>query len=56
MKKIGYPLALVCMSLLFVVFFTTVTAVTLSSYSKNEKSNPGAIKQHVSTDGSTVRR
>lgn len=38
MKRLGYPIALVFVSLVSVVFFTTVTAVTLASYSKGEKS------------------
>jgi hypothetical protein len=38
MKRLNYPLALVFVSLVSVVFFTTVTAVTLASYSKTEKS------------------
>jgi len=55
MKRLGYPLALVFVSLAFVVFFTTVTAVTLASYSKGMKSST-TVKEQISTDGSTVSR
>ena len=55
MKRLGYPLFLVLVSLTFAVFFTTVTAVTLASYSKAEKSST-VIKDQVTGDGSTVGR
>jgi len=55
MKRLGYPLALVFVSLLSVVFFTTVTAVTLSSYSKVEKSTT-LVKEQIISEGSTVSR
>ncbi|GEM_PF-4939110 len=51
MKRLGYPIALVFASLVSVVFFTTVTAVTLASYSKAEK--VAAVKQ---LNGDTVKR
>lgn len=44
MKRLGYPFALVFVSLVSVAFFTTVTAVTLASYSKSEKSSSGVVK------------
>ena len=53
MKRLGYPLALVCVSLVSVIFFTTVTAVTLASYSKSEKSSSTLVR---SSDSETVRR
>jgi hypothetical protein len=53
MKRLGYPFALVFVSLVSVVFFTTVTAVTLASYSKSEKSSATVVKN---IDGGTVRR
>jgi hypothetical protein len=37
LKKLGYPLFLVLVSLTVAVCVTTVTAVTLASYSKVEK-------------------
>jgi len=42
------------MSLATAVCVTTVTAVTLASYSKVEKDNE--VKQQVKEDGSTVAR
>ncbi len=54
MKRLGYPLALVFVSLASVVFFTTVTAVTLASYSKSEKSGVVVIKSIGENE--TVRR
>jgi hypothetical protein len=56
MKRLGYPLALVFVSLVSVVFFTTVTAVTLVSYSKAEKSGSTVVKEHMSGEDETVRR
>ncbi len=53
MKRLGYPIALVFASLVSVVFFTTVTAVTLASYSKADKSSTTVVKQ---ISGETVRR
>ncbi len=53
MKRLGYPLFLVVVSLAFAVVFTTVTAVTLESYSKSGKS---VTKEHVIVEGSTVVR
>lgn len=47
MKRLGFPVALVFLSLVFVVFFTTVTAVTLASYAKTEKINPVLLKDQV---------
>ena len=55
MKRLGYPLFLVLVSLTFAVFFTTVTAVTLASYSKAEKSST-VNKDQVAVEGSTVVR
>jgi hypothetical protein len=52
MKRLGYPIALVFVSLVSVIFFTTVTAVTLASYSKSEKS----ITIVKNTGNETVRR
>jgi hypothetical protein len=54
MKRLGYPLALVFVSLVSVVFFTTVTAVTLASYSKSEKSSSTVVVKNIG--GETVRR
>jgi hypothetical protein len=54
LKKLGYPLFLVLVSLATAVCFTTITAVTLASYSKVEKENN--VKQQVNEDGSTVTR
>lgn len=51
MKRLGYPIALVFASLVSVVFFTTVTAVTLASYTKADKVS--AVKQ-ISSE--TVKR
>ncbi len=53
MKRLGYPIALVFASLVSVVFFTTVTAVTLASYSKADKSSTTVVEQ---ISGETVRR
>ena len=47
MKRLGFPVALVFLSLVFVVFFTTVTALTLASYAKTEKINPVLLKDQV---------
>jgi hypothetical protein len=55
MKRLGYPLALVFVSLVSVVFFTTITATTLASYSKSEKSST-VVKHPISTESSTVSR
>ena len=55
MKRLGYPLALVFVSLVFVVFFTTITAVTFASYSKSDKGS-SVIKERLSGFGATVRR
>ena len=54
MKRLGYPLFLVLVSLSSAVLFTTVTAVTLASYSKVEKGS--VIKEHLNGEGSTVVR
>ena len=53
MKRLGYPIALVFASLVSVVFFTTVMAVTLASYSKADKNEHSVVKQ-VSSE--TVKR
>ena len=53
MKRLGYPVFLVMVSLSSAVLFTTITASTLASYSKSEK---GVIKANVNVEGSTVRR
>jgi len=55
MKRLGYPLALIFVSLASVVFFTTVTAVTLASYSKNEKGSI-IVKERTTSEASTVSR
>ena len=55
MKRLGYPLFLVLVSLTTVVCFTTITAVTLASYSKTEK-NTDVIKEQPVSDESTVAR
>ena len=55
MKRLGYPLALVFVSLVFVVFFTTITAVTFASYSKPDKGG-SVVKERLSGFGATVRR
>lgn len=54
MKRLGYPLFLVLVSLTSAVLFTTVTAVTLASYSKAEKSS--VVKDQLNGEGSTVGR
>jgi len=54
MKRLGYPLFLVLVSLSSAVLFTTVTATTLASYSKSEKSS--IVKDHLAGEGSTVVR
>ena len=54
MKKLGYPLFLVLVSLTTAVCVTTVTAVTLASYSKVEKNN--VVKPQANEEGSTVIR
>jgi hypothetical protein len=53
LKKLGYPLFLVLVSLTTAVCVTTVTAVTLASYSKVEKHN---VKAQANEEGSTVIR
>ena len=55
MKRLGYFSALVFVSLVSVVFFTTVTAVTLASYAKSEKHSTTIIK-NLSAEDETVRR
>jgi hypothetical protein len=55
MKRLGYPLFLVLVSLSSAILFTTITAVTLASYSKADKSG-GVNKDQVVVDGSTVIR
>jgi hypothetical protein len=55
MKRLGYPLALVFVSLVSVVFFTTMTATTLQSYSKSEKPGSAAVK-HLGAEDGTVKR
>ena len=56
MKRLGYPLALVFVSLLSVAFFTTVTAVTLASYAKAEKTGSAVISNHTTGEIGTVSR
>jgi hypothetical protein len=52
MKRLGYFSALVILSLAFVTFFTTITAVTLASYAKS-----GKVSSVVKTTGTeTVKR
>ncbi len=53
MKRLGYPIALVFASLVSVVFITTVTAVTLASYSKGDRGGQSVVKQMTSE---TVKR
>ena len=53
MKRLGYPLFLVLVSLTSAVIFTTITAMTLASYSKADKE---ATKEPVVVEGSTVVR
>lgn len=53
MKRLGYPLFLVLVSLTSAVLFTTITATTLASYSKADKE---AAKESVVIEGSTVVR
>ena len=52
MKKLAIPLALVLVSLMSVALFTTMTAMTLVSYSKSEKS--GIVEKQI--DSETVKR
>ena len=47
MKRLGFPVALVFLSLAFVVFFTTLTAVTLASYAKIEKNSHEVVRDQV---------
>ena len=47
MKRLGYPVALVFLSLVFVAFVTTVTAITFESYAKTEKNSTGVVKDQV---------
>jgi hypothetical protein len=54
MKRLGYLIAYVVVSLASVVFVTTATAVTLASYSKNDKTGSAVIK-HLNSDD-TVKR
>jgi hypothetical protein len=54
MKRLGYPLFLVLVSLTSAVLFTTVTATTLASYSKAEKTS--IVKVQLNGEGSTVGR
>lgn len=54
MKRLGYPLFLVLVSLTSAVVFTTIMAVTLASYSKVDKG--GDNKSQVTVEGSTVNR
>ena len=56
MKRLGYPFALVIVSLLSVVFFTTVTALTLESYTKIEKGSSPVVKDDVIREIETVSR
>ncbi len=56
MKKLAYPIALVCVSLASVALFTTVTAVTLASYSKIEKASSLTTKEPVAVNIGTARR
>jgi hypothetical protein len=53
LKKLGYPLFLVLVSLTTAVCITAVTAVTLASYSKVEKHE---VKAQENEEGSTVVR
>ncbi len=55
MKRLGYFSALVFVSLVSVVFFTTVTAVTLASYAKSEKHSTTDVK-NFSIESETVKR
>lgn len=56
MKRLGFPVALVFLSLAFVVFFTTLTAVTLASYVKNEKNSTEAVRNQVGGPIEMVKR
>jgi len=56
MKRLGYPFALVFVSLLSVAFFTTVTALTLKSYTKSEKAGSAVVKDHAIGEIETVSR
>lgn len=53
MKRLGYLIAYIFVSLATVVFVTTATAVTLASYSKNEKAGSAVVKQ---LNSETVKR
>lgn len=55
MKRLGYFSALVFVSLVSVVFFTTVTAVTLASYAKSEKHSSTSVK-NFGIENETVKR
>lgn len=55
MKRLGYFSALVFMSLVSVVLFTTVTALTLASYAKGEKHSTTLVK-NLSVENETVKR
>lgn len=56
MKKLVYPIALVCVSLVSVACFTTATAITLASYSKVEKASSEIVKEPVTENFETARR
>ena len=56
MKRLEFPVALVFLSLVFVVFFTTLTAVTLASYVKNEKNSTEVVSDQVGETIEMVKR
>ncbi len=55
MKRLAYPLVLVFFSLLSAAAFTTVTAMALASYGKNDKANT-IVKEQLAVDHSTASR
>lgn len=50
MKRLGYPIALIFASLVSVVFITTLTAVTLASYSKAYNIGTTATEKQVTVE------
>lgn len=45
MRKLVFPITIVFVSLLVAIFFTTVTAVTLASYEKEEQGNKLVVEE-----------
>lgn len=56
MKRLLFPIFLVVASLITAAIFTTVTAVTLASYSKETTNTATVISTQVDVSHSTVQR